>query len=1010
MNQFANASNLLITGGSFSQTQNNYGVQKDALSNLEKYIAEDASFDSAARYPPATCHPGTREKIIETILKWIKDPNPEKQALWLNGPAGSGKSAIGHSVASKLKDELESQKYGSTFFFAKGAPGRGDGNKLFPTIAYELATIFPEYRAVLNAVLQENPTLPSKSIQIQLHNLLIRPLRKVSQWPRHHPAVIIDGLDECSGGIKMQVAILSTIANAIIQHRIPLRFFIISRPEYWIADIFEIGCFSPIVTRLCLRDDNEADAGITVYLRDEFKNIYDRNIDVMRSIPQPWPEQHIIDRFVWSASGQYIYASTVIKFVGESDHCIPSEQLRLLTKAGPHEASAFSDLDRLYAAILSSYPRWDPLKRVISAILLNCSISEAVMEHIFDVPQTELRQILRSMRSLISKTQFNSPPLLQKLEPIFGSPAYKKNWLWFHHLSFREFIENDSRSGRFVVDKLSTGFTVWCVFIRHLRGLLQGDSAVQQILKHIGVSQYRQCLDTMGHILLPKYFNRPTKYGTKILIQEFETLLGGLDIVSQTNPKVPYANYAVLILEKLKNFLKKCMGLPMRRRKLFKTLGNSVDLVLVTLAQQVLETTAMDEKLFSKLVTDTWIDRGLQFRIATLCKYSYTTEESIVPDLQKMNGVVTLYFDSDSDWGIEIVLHFAEHQTHTDLETDLLLEWEEEILSILGTMFSDNFDTDDPDIGHMVYLTCFILNPQISDIRNRDRLENEDMMTILRVLASPNFPSERSSHHAQYIFMSLRWTIRQLSGSNRSVIEQTNCTLIGEMEAVIKAKFHVLVDLYAAPATEVMSDNVFENFPILPPSPDGKYVFKYSIHADGFRYSGLTYFLEFASENLHVLPPDIYPHIPSFLLKAIVIALYNIAYSNVLASWEDEQLDEVTVTAPQLFQLLLQWMSYALPTEENLNTIRLMSCIWHEIIEGNYDQPIFPPPLCNLIMEFLTKYSPSMLPGSELGHLNSWLVRLRDTDHPMENDSTTDEDKSDEDENSASDEESSGDE
>ncbi|KAH9483398.1 hypothetical protein JR316_0002864 [Psilocybe cubensis] len=407
MQQFPDAHHLMITGGSFCQTQNVYRGRDTGLHILEKYIAADAIFDSAERFPPAQCHPGTRKRIIDTIMEWIDDPSPEKQTLWLHGPAGAGKSAIGHTIATMLKDQPISRKYGSSFFFAKGAPGRGDGNKLFATIAYELAMNFTEYREALDAVMQESLS------------------KRVHRWPSHHPTIIIDGLDECAGGKCIQSAILSTISNAIIQHSIPLRFLIISRPEYWIFDAFEIGCLSSVVKCLSLNDDLDAYDGVKSYLRDEFNRIYDENIKLMSSTPRPWPEEHIIDRFVRSASGQFIYASTVLNFVGDSPHCNPLDQLHILDMAGPHEASAFTQLDSLYAAILSSYPRWDSLKRVLTTILLKCTMSDAVMQHVFDIPPAELHQILRSMQSIIYRKEYICPPIFQKLEPIFGSPVHE---------------------------------------------------------------------------------------------------------------------------------------------------------------------------------------------------------------------------------------------------------------------------------------------------------------------------------------------------------------------------------------------------------------------------------------------------------------------------------------------------------------------------------------------------------------------------------------------------------
>jgi hypothetical protein len=67
---------------------------------------------------------------------------------------------------------------------------------------------------------------------------------------------------------------------------------------------------------------------------------------------QPWPGEGIINLLAQRSSGQFIYATTVLKFVGV-DFCSPTKQLELVLKPDP---TAFSDLDQLYTQILSVYP------------------------------------------------------------------------------------------------------------------------------------------------------------------------------------------------------------------------------------------------------------------------------------------------------------------------------------------------------------------------------------------------------------------------------------------------------------------------------------------------------------------------------------------------------------------------------------------------------------------------------------------------------------------------------
>src|SRR6266576_5216889 len=59
---------------------------------------------------------------------------------------------------------------------------------------------------------------------------------------------------------------------------------------------------------------------------------------------------------VSKASGQFIYASTVIKFIDDDD-CNPREQLDIILKLRPvNSSSPYAQLDQLYIQILSQQP------------------------------------------------------------------------------------------------------------------------------------------------------------------------------------------------------------------------------------------------------------------------------------------------------------------------------------------------------------------------------------------------------------------------------------------------------------------------------------------------------------------------------------------------------------------------------------------------------------------------------------------------------------------------------
>ena len=58
-----------------------------------------------------------------------------------------------------------------------------------------------EYRKALDLKIQHNSTLPSKGLDVQFHELIIKPFLELAKWnvDVQEKTVIIDGLDECNG-------------------------------------------------------------------------------------------------------------------------------------------------------------------------------------------------------------------------------------------------------------------------------------------------------------------------------------------------------------------------------------------------------------------------------------------------------------------------------------------------------------------------------------------------------------------------------------------------------------------------------------------------------------------------------------------------------------------------------------------------------------------------------------------------------------------------------------------
>ncbi|KAJ7899413.1 hypothetical protein B0H13DRAFT_1622773, partial [Mycena leptocephala] len=264
-----------------------------------------AFHDSAERYPQPKCHPETRTKMLEHLHKWSFKTDFRSGVLWLHGPAGAGKSAIAQSFCQKLEAE---GRLGASFFFKRRHPSRGSGNRLFPTITYQLALYSPELKQPISQIIEHNPSIIDRALSTQLQKLIIGPCRQ--NLRSRTLVIVIDGLDECEGQ-DIQQQVICAISSVMNQGPLPLRFFVTSRPEPHIHEIFR----SMLNNLHCPLNVNQSFEDVRKYLLDEFARIHQEHHATMARVQEPWPSPEIINNLVKKSSGYFIYASTMLSSV-----------------------------------------------------------------------------------------------------------------------------------------------------------------------------------------------------------------------------------------------------------------------------------------------------------------------------------------------------------------------------------------------------------------------------------------------------------------------------------------------------------------------------------------------------------------------------------------------------------------------------------------------------------------------------------------------------------------------
>ncbi|TEB16104.1 hypothetical protein FA13DRAFT_1747272 [Coprinellus micaceus] len=403
-----------VAGGYHDHSHTTTNVKNIQIANsgrhemeaLLKHVAHGALHDSAERGPDAPkCHPETRIAVQMDIMGWIehgeRDDAP-RRILWLSGPAGSGKTAIAGTIAD------ECHKKGllaASFFFSAfaGSTNRRVSRLLISTLAYSLIrhkSIVGLKEAVLSAI-EDDPIIFERHLDQQLETLILTPFYNTlgrsdsRQWPG---VILIDGLDECQSRTESDIGpggytrTAGTNAQKEVLPRFPFRVIIASRPEPVIRQFFSVSPTTDIRRR------------------------YD--------LPSTWASKDVVEILVKEASGQFIYAATVLDW-------------RSLNDSKP-----FAPLDLLYDHILRTSP--DPLLAVKWIRFIHNHHSHSrdapYLKCVLESYTGETEHVLGTLTSLIELVDKNRKPSFH-----------------FYHKSLLDFLGDPARCSDLHVNVTSVG-------------------------------------------------------------------------------------------------------------------------------------------------------------------------------------------------------------------------------------------------------------------------------------------------------------------------------------------------------------------------------------------------------------------------------------------------------------------------------------------------------------------------------------------------------------------------
>ena len=374
------------------------------------------------------CLPGTRVEILTEIEEWARSPDPNTPPVfWLNGAAGTGKSAIAHTLAVRFNQNNE---LGSFLCFDRSYLADRRHEKVFSTMAHDLASQHPGVKQRLAATIQERNWLKQTTDIIQQwESLLIKPS---AQLPTDHPIVlIIDALDE-SGDAQSRNHLLSILAHRTRELPSNVRILLTSRA---LDDISQALQSSTHIRSKVMNDipKSSIDHDIKSYISARLNQIPDFFVDASRL-------QFLVD----CSEGLFQWAFVACEFI-QGNGKLSSPEKQFLKLFNSSTTPSLTKLDALYDTILqevcadNDQDDMQVFQSVIGQILalfepLSLDALITMQKHFSSGYAHRIKSVLKHMGSVLSGVTSHSIPI----QPL--------------HSSFYDYLTDCSHSKNFYID------------------------------------------------------------------------------------------------------------------------------------------------------------------------------------------------------------------------------------------------------------------------------------------------------------------------------------------------------------------------------------------------------------------------------------------------------------------------------------------------------------------------------------------------------------------------------
>ena len=250
---------------------------------------------------------------------------------------------------------------------------------------------------------------------------------------------------------------MKLLAAAFRDSPFRIRILIASRPEVYLQSTFNLTSLQPHLSRVALSGEYSAEEDIWRFLEDSFDKIRSEH-PLALYIPSSWPSVDVLRDLTEKSSGQFIFASTTVKYVGGDPYELPTRRLDVVRQLQPprgEEDMPYAELNSLYHHVLHSVHDIERVKRVLGVLI------------VVDPVIKKGGRTTQSMDDLFFWQPGETKACLSPLESIIGCDGIGD--ISIFHASLSDFLLDPSRSNQFYLCRESILGDCAALGLRHFR-------------------------------------------------------------------------------------------------------------------------------------------------------------------------------------------------------------------------------------------------------------------------------------------------------------------------------------------------------------------------------------------------------------------------------------------------------------------------------------------------------------------------------------------------------------